>query len=148
MVASLGFGVFVSVTQALGEGYRQRAALLFLAVPVASMFAFLLAAGTHLHLARPRDRSAGRVLRPLVAASASVPVTFGFRGSGARARPAAPSPDRTRSWSRLRFRCHQASPGWAAERVLFAAPEIPIVTPPASARFRHAPPGFLDVYYW
>jgi hypothetical protein len=80
-VASLGFGVFVSVTQALGEGYRPRAALLFLAVPVASMFAFLLAAGTHLHLARPRDRSAGRVLRPLVAASASVPVTFAFRDS-------------------------------------------------------------------
>jgi hypothetical protein len=45
------------------------------------MFAFLLAAGAHLHLAGPQDSRHVRIRHALVAACASVPLTFAFRAA-------------------------------------------------------------------
>jgi hypothetical protein len=79
--ASLAFGAGITASQAIGEGYRARAALLFLAVSTSSMFAFLLTAGAHLRLAGTRGTAKDRILRAVVAGCVSVWLTYAFRSA-------------------------------------------------------------------
>lgn len=79
--AALAFGVCMTASQAIAEGYRARLVLLFLTVSVSSMLAFLLAAGAYLRLTGPRPASSRPLPRAVTTACASVPVTFAFRAA-------------------------------------------------------------------
>jgi hypothetical protein len=72
---SVGFGVALATVQSLAEdGFAPSVFFLYLSVAAASMFAFLLAAGAHLHLAGPRPRLSGRSRRLADSAAAAAAV--------------------------------------------------------------------------
>jgi hypothetical protein len=63
-IVSIGFGALLATVQGLAEdGFAPSVFILYLSVAAASMFAFLLAAGAHLHLAGERKPMAGRSRR-------------------------------------------------------------------------------------
>jgi len=74
-IVSIGFGGLLATFQGLAEdGFAPPVFILYTSVAAASMFAFLLAAGAHLHLAGERQPMAGRSRRFADSAAAAAAV--------------------------------------------------------------------------
>jgi len=74
-VVSIGFGGLLATFQGLAEdGFAPPVFILYMSVATASMFAFLLVAGAHLHLAGERQPMAGRSRRFADSAAAAAAV--------------------------------------------------------------------------
>ena len=85
IVVSIGFGVLLATSQGVAEGgFAPTVFGLYLSVAAASMFAFLLAAGAHLHLAGARPRLSGnwrRIADSAAVAAAAFAAALALRGA-------------------------------------------------------------------
>ena len=82
-IASMGFGGLLAISQGLAEdGFAPPVFILYMSVAAASMFAFLLTVGSHLHFAGERPPMAGRSRRfadSAAAAAAAFAASLAFR---------------------------------------------------------------------